>query len=230
MKKLIFLIAFLIGLFLFFPFDKLTEYYVNKAIKDYKINLTYAKIDSSLSKTELHNVKFEGFRFDKITVKHSLLNCILKKNFFVTVFSEKIKGDAVVGKEKVNFKANVDSSVLSEFDKTLKVKGIVHLKGDFNLSKMSGKCLINSDKILYKDKQWGELNFKNVEAVIILKKNIVTIKKFSSQDIPLKLKGRITLNGKNFYKSRLDLKGSIDFAGMKNSFKVKGTIKSPRIY
>ena len=230
MKKILFLIAFIAGLSIFFPFDKITEYYINQAIKTNNIDLTYKKISSSFFETKIEDVNFTGIIFNSIELSYNPLFYPFNKKIYITVKAREVNGKINITGKNLSFKTNLELSLLKKFNKTLNAKGLLSISGNVNISKFTGKFKINSKNILYKDKQWGNMSFKNVEGIAFLQHMTLKIKQLSSQDIPLNIKGNIKINRKDFLKSRLNLKGTLTFAGTKNNFKIKGTLTSPRVY
>ncbi len=229
MKKFLFIISLIVGLVIFFPLNKLAESYLNRAINDFHLDLTYKSVKSSLFHTTVKDIFFEGIKLDKVEISHNPFNWLFHKKILIKIYSDNIKGNIVYLKDKIKFKNIVNLTLLERFVNTVKLKGEIDIDGYLNFPEFSGKFNIFSKSIFYKSKQWGDLKFKNIESSVLLKNNILRIRQLSTQGIPVSLKGSIKLNLKNIYNSRLNLRGDIDFAGTKNKFKIKGNLRSPHI-
>jgi len=230
MKKLysvlFFIILFVMSLVIFFPYQTIISYIINKNVT----NLSYSSIEGNFLHSKIIGIKINDIELGDLTVKHSPINLILlKSNFYGQILGLNILGE--IDKNKLDFEITGKPESLNRFlDKGVEIKdGNIFCKGTFYIK---GEKL-NSDIGLSKSKisAFGQqIDINNFIINAELEKNKLNIKTVESKTKPATmLNGIIYINFKNIYASRLNLKISIKDKILNMDTKIGGTVSNPRI-
>ncbi len=190
MKKLLYILLFLVSFLVFFvytfPAPAVVSYFFNK------YGIGYKSIQGNLLKLEIKGANYQNFKIDKIVLKPSLtnINFILDKNNYIQADLSK------------NIKINIKKVRLEDFQIKPLVSGTFSGKIKLKLKKYvlaEGKSSIFLEEI-------RPLGFRNIQTKLNFSENDdkTDIKaKLSSQNISGNFKGYAKIPVENFYSGEI---------------------------
>lgn len=232
MKKLlasglILICSILFFSWLFFPYDAVIKSALDDAIQTHKLPIRYGNVTANPQKAVLSGLEWLSLKpvdVGRVEAKYSLLS-LITRNIHLYVVGDVINGDTDVSPHDIEFNTVVNMGVLSK----AVTEGNVQLKGDIQFDEDQGTIQLFSDKIVAKS-DFGPLTFTNITGDATYNKKTLSISQIRSDGKnKLTASGKIFLNMKSYQRSRLQLKGNIDFSGLKKKISVGGTIGRPSV-
>lgn len=229
-----FIIFFTVFMLFLFPYDTVAKYFLHKTINEYKIPINYTSLEASAFGAKLSGIEYyynENFSIGSISVNYSPLSVITRSVSASTVDSP-INANVLFEKNNILF--NVEQSVNGITKIYPKIKeyansGDVKLEGRINPFVEKGKISIIL-KNLTLITPITDVKFDQIGADLELNKNRLTITNVKSNGSNnVDIKGTVFINYNALIHSVVNLEGSINIAGFKNNFTVKGRVSNPRI-
>lgn len=233
MKKVLLTVVFFLAsltffCWVFFPYDTVVKQFVSDAVQKNKIPVHYAEIVADRNHTVLTGVQLTGSQplsIGQIEIEYGLLSMV-SKAVDVRFSGKLLNGDVSVSPSTVIFNLILGTEFLPGRGS---VSGDVLLKGEMALAEDTGVFNIRSPKIIAKS-DFGPLTFTDIDGEGTYQKKVLTISKVqSSGKNKLSLNGKVFVNSGNFNRSRLQLKGDLNFSGLKKKVSIKGTIGRPSV-
>ncbi len=186
MKKLFYILIFMIGFVVFFiytfPAPAVVSYFLNK------YNVEFKSVQGNLLELKIEKIKYQNFKIDHLTVKPSFLNInlVLDKDNYIQIDVSK------------NIKVRMKKIRLEDFQVKPLVSGTFGGNIDIKLKKYvlaDGKSSIFLEKI-------NPIGFRNIQTKIKFsedKEKTNVLAKINSQDINGSFKGYAKIPVDNFY-------------------------------
>ena len=225
----LFLASFIVFLILLFPYDRAATYLLHQLSKKYSINITYNALTSGLTQTKIKNLTVnltKPIKISELRISYSPLALITKtakinaSNFGMTTV--KFSGNYIKAKGKINL------VFLKTFISQIK-NGAAEFKLQINKENKKGKLKLRLTNLALNTKL-GQYTIETAEGKINIDNNILKIERFSSNgNIKIDLKGKVVLDLKNLEYSRLYITGHMNIKGIKQNFRITGTLSKPKI-
>ncbi len=229
-----FIIFFTVFMLFLFPYDTVAKYFLHKAINEYKLPVNYASLEASAFGAKLSGIDYyynEKFSIGSVSVNYSPLSLITRSVSATTVDSP-VSANMHFKKNNILFHADQSvDEILKIYPKIKKYakSGNINIKGQINPFAEKGKIsVILSNLSLITP--ITDVKFDQISADFELNKNRLTITNVKSNGSNnVNIKGTVFINYNALIHSVVNLEGSIDIAGFKNNFTIKGRVSNPRI-
>ena len=213
-----------------YPYEIFILSKIHDFISNYNLPLDYSKIDSTLFKSTLYDVRVTSknkLNLHDINISYSPLS-ILTKRMNIKAGNKTFTFNGAFKKNNFDYdislnlsKINIEDFIM---DGSISINGSINLKNDrgsFNMT--SSPLKINVDKQVF--------NVGQLKGTANLQDSQISINRIeSSGDLKLIADGKIFLNNSNIELSSMNIKCSISYKDTVQNLYIRGTINKPAFY